>query len=312
MRKRLCPISSLFLLLNLAVLLRAQSPSTTPPPSPPAVQPSSPHLDYPDSTSGLEHLVKDILKAQKTNDASRADALLESLVLPQPRVWYDQVFGGDVPEEVESFYEKASASIPPSVARFLLDAQAHQLDEVKAVRFDKSCDDNAGEDAFGILHARIESVPLYELRLFNGNKFVRLFALVYVDGAFRYVLTPKMDGKVFHSPASNNPAAKPNNAQALESRVRVGGAVQAAKLLHRVQPHYPDLARREHLEGTVRLHALIAKDGSLSRLYVIKGYCSLAEASLNAVSQWRYAPTLFNGEPVEVDTEIDVTFALSH
>jgi protein TonB len=120
-----------------------------------------------------------------------------------------------------------------------------------------------------------------------------------------------MDGKVFHSPASNNPAAKPENAKVLESPVRVGGALQAAKLLHRVQPTWPELARREHLQGSVKLHALIGKDGSVSRLYVIKGYCSLADSALKAISQWRYAPTLFNGEPVEVDTEITVNFQLS-
>lgn len=267
-------------------------------------------LDYPNSASGLEHLVRDILKAQKNNDGSRADALLKSLVLPDPRGWYDRVFGVDVGNEPVATYEKSAAAVAPSIARFFLDAEAQNLTEVSVVRFDKSCDDNAGEDAFGILHARVEPVPLYEVRLLNGNKFFRLFAFAYVHDGFRYIITPKMDGKVFHSPASNNPAAKPADAKEIDSRIRVGGAVQAAKLIHRVQPEYPPVARDEHLQGTVRLRALIAKDGSLARLYVIKGYCSLADSSLKAVSQWRYTPTIFNGEPVEIDTEITVIFQL--
>jgi TonB family protein len=267
-------------------------------------------LDYPNSASGLERLAKDILKAQKTNDGARADALLKSLVLSDPRGWYDRVFGVDVGNEPVGTYEKSAAAVAPSIARFFLNAETQNLTEVSVVRFDKSCDDNAGEDAFGILHACVEPVPLYEVRLLNGNKFIRLFALAYVDDGFRYIITPKMDGKVFHSPASNNPAAKPTDAKVIDPRIRVGGTVQAAKLIHRVQPEYPHVARDEHLQGTVRLRALVAKDGSLARLYVIKGYCSLADSSLKAVSQWRYAPTLFNGEPVEIDTEITVVFQL--
>lgn len=267
-------------------------------------------LDYPDTASGLEHLVRDILKAQKSNDGERANALLQSMVLSDPRGWYDRVFGVDVGSDPEATYGKLVASIVPSLAHTLLTAQAQGLTDVSVVRFDKSCDDNAGEDTFGILHARIEPVPLYEVRLAHSNKFMRLFAFSYVDGGFRFIITPKMDGKVFRSPASDNPAAKSAESKLVEARVRVGGPVQAARLIRKVQPYYPETARSERLQGTVRLRALIAKDGSLAKLYVIKGYCSLAESALQAVREWRYEPTLFNGEPVEVDTEITAIFQL--
>jgi protein TonB len=62
----------------------------------------------------------------------------------------------------------------------------------------------------------------------------------------------------------------------------------------------------------VRLHAIIGKDGAIKHLRVMKGYCSLAQSSLEAVSRWRYAPTLINAEPVEVETTIDVIFALNN
>jgi hypothetical protein len=55
---------------------------------------------------------------------------------------------------------------------------------------------------------------------------------------------------------------------------------------------------------------VIAKDGGISWVHVEKGYCSIAEASLEAVKQWRYAPTIVKGVPVEVDTVIDVSFGL--
>ena len=91
----------------------------------------------------------------------------------------------------------------------------------------------------------------------------------------------------------------------------MGGNVIAAKLVRKVQPEYPEIARRERLQGTVRLHAIIAKDGTIRLLRVQTGYCSLGQAAMKAVRQWRYTPTMFQGKPVEVDTTIDVIFSLN-
>jgi protein TonB len=102
------------------------------------------------------------------------------------------------------------------------------------------------------------------------------------------------------------PPPKPN-----VTRTRVGGAVQAAKLVNRVQPIYPPLARQTRISGTVRLHAIIGKDGTVQQLQVESGHPLLVQSALDAVKQWRYQPTLLNGEPVEVDTEIDVIFSLA-
>jgi protein TonB len=102
------------------------------------------------------------------------------------------------------------------------------------------------------------------------------------------------------------PPPKPN-----VSRTRVGGAVQAAKLINKVQPMYPPLARQTRISGTVRLHAIIGKDGTVRELQVQSGHPLLVQSALDAVKQWRYQPTLLNGEPVEVDTEIDVIFSLA-
>src|ERR1700756_767892 len=95
------------------------------------------------------------------------------------------------------------------------------------------------------------------------------------------------------------------------TRIRQGGAVQAAKLVNKVQPVYPPLARQTRISGTVRLHALISKSGQVESLEVISGHPLLVRAAMDAVQQWRYQPTLLNGEPVEVDTTIDVIFSLN-
>ena len=106
-------------------------------------------------------------------------------------------------------------------------------------------------------------------------------------------------------------AAPPPPPKAAVTRTRVGGAVQAAKLVNRVQPVYPPLARQTRISGTVKLHAIIGKDGSVQQLQVVSGHPLLVQAALDAEKQWRYQPTLLNGEPVEVDTEIDVIFSLA-
>ena len=94
-------------------------------------------------------------------------------------------------------------------------------------------------------------------------------------------------------------------------RIRVGGNVQAAKLIRQPKPVYPPLAMQARISGIVTLKVLIDQDGTVLNLTVVSGHPLLIPAALDAVKQWVYAPTLLNGEPVQVETQIDVTFALT-
>ena|SRR2546423_7247667 len=254
--------------------------------------------DYHDSVSGLQKLARDVMKAQKENNGARAAALLDALVLPNYERWYRENFDDEAVRRVLPAYASNSKTIPTQLASFFLKAQAEHFTVIEAKRFEKDCDDNSSEQTFNTLDARLKGVPLYELRFLNGGKFLRLFAFAYVDGTFRYVVTPN-----FAEPA-------PKRSEAANPRVKQGGTVQAAKLISKVQPVYPQIAREERLSGTVRLHAIVAKDGSVRSLRVVSGRCSLARASIDAVRKWRYSTTLLNGNPVEVDTTIDVIFEL--
>lgn len=95
-------------------------------------------------------------------------------------------------------------------------------------------------------------------------------------------------------------------------RVRVGGNVQATKLVKMVKPVYPPAAKAAGIEGAVLLEAVIARDGSVQSLRVMNSQIDpdLARAAVEAVSQWQYEPTLLNGEPVEVLADITVNFTL--
>ena len=93
-------------------------------------------------------------------------------------------------------------------------------------------------------------------------------------------------------------------------RIRVGGNVQQAKLVNQPKPVYPPLAKQARIQGTVRFNAIIGRDGAIANLTVVSGHPLLVPSALEAVRQWKYQPTLLNGEPVEVVTQIDVNFTL--
>lgn len=81
-------------------------------------------------------------------------------------------------------------------------------------------------------------------------------------------------------------------------------------LITRIEPKYPDIARRARIQGTVVIGALIGKDGRMVSLNVVSGHPMLVTAALDAVRQWRYRPYVLNGVPVEVDTRVEITFTL--
>ena len=86
--------------------------------------------------------------------------------------------------------------------------------------------------------------------------------------------------------------------------------LEPAMLIHRIEPEYPALARQIHREGRVELRAIIATDGTIKSLQVVSGDSLFLKSALDAVGQWRYRPTILNGQPVEIDTFITVTYTL--
>lgn len=110
--------------------------------------------------------------------------------------------------------------------------------------------------------------------------------------------------------AAAGPAAPPPPKPTAPARIKQGGNVTAASIITQTRPLYPPLARQARIQGNVVLHAIIDKDGKVAQLEVISGHPLLVQAALDAVRQWRYRPTLLNGDPVEVDTTITVTFTM--
>lgn len=118
-------------------------------------------------------------------------------------------------------------------------------------------------------------------------------------------------GGVLGSILTSSAVAPPPPKAAAPKRIRVSSGVEAAQIITKINPEYPPLAKMARIQGTVKLEAVISKDGTIQELKVVSGHPLLVKSAVEAVQQWRYRPTLLSGEPVEVSTEIDVIFTLS-
>lgn len=108
--------------------------------------------------------------------------------------------------------------------------------------------------------------------------------------------------------ARDSGEAAPN---APATRIRVGGQVQSAKLVRRVEPVYPPRAAEARIQGTVRFEVILGRDGKVANLRLVSGHPLLIEPATDALRQWEYSPTLLNGAPVEVATTVDIVFSLA-
>ena len=102
--------------------------------------------------------------------------------------------------------------------------------------------------------------------------------------------------------------AAPNAPSASSAAPRSGGQIQAAVLIYRKDAEYPKIAKQTGAKGTVTLNATIGADGNIKKVKVVSGHPMLTNAAVEAVKQWRYRPTLLNGQPVETETEVKINF----
>jgi protein TonB len=93
-------------------------------------------------------------------------------------------------------------------------------------------------------------------------------------------------------------------------KVNISGGVAAGMLLQKTVPLYPPIAKAARVSGTVVLQATISKTGTIENLHVISGPAMLQQSAMDAVKSWRYRPYLLNGDPVEVETTVNVVFTL--
>jgi len=104
--------------------------------------------------------------------------------------------------------------------------------------------------------------------------------------------------------------AHPDVRQAVLPAQHVSSGVMQGMLIYKVVPKYPPVAIAVRASGTVMLQATISRGGTIENLRVLGGPALLQQAALDAVKQWRYRPYVLDGQPVEVETTINVQFTL--
>jgi protein TonB len=125
-------------------------------------------------------------------------------------------------------------------------------------------------------------------------------------------LDPGIGGPMGANPFGNG-AYKPPAVVREEPKgpIVISKGVAEGMVLQRIIPRYPPIAQASHTQGTIVLQAVISKNGTIENLRVVSGSPMLQQAALDAVAQWRYRPYLLNGQPVDVETTINVVFNLN-
>jgi TonB family protein len=248
---------------------------------------------YPESTDGLKKLVEDIFVAAKAKDEAKISSYTAALAIPEHGAWFVQTFGAAEGARLEAKYSEKL----PGEGKQIRDSFEYAL---KGKRTDVGVKVLGQGEVAGlgraILDAMARPISVYMVEGSSPKeKFAaRIGDFVFVDGGFRYV-----DSEVWRALSTAPPM-----------RIRLGGNTAKANLTSQVDPVYPAEAVAARLEGEVLLHIVVATDGTIKELSLVKGDPVLAKAAMEAVKQWRYKPTLLNGKAVEVDSTVSVVFRL--
>lgn len=170
-----------------------------------------------------------------------------------------------------------------------------------------------------LVPAALDAVKQWKYRpyLLNGAP-VAVATTIHLE--FKSSRKPESNGVVgdapgglpTEAPGGSGPAvAAPAPQTAVPQRVRVSAGVSQSLLVDKVAPQYPPDARDQHIQGTVLLKVKIDKQGSVYNVELISGHPQLAPSAIEAVKQWKYKPYLLNGNPVEVETQVQVNFVLA-
>ena len=268
---------------------------------------SSREVSYPDSADGFRQQLEDLIATKKSGDAPALRAKLEALTVPNANEWIATRFlpsdvarlQRDYPLSLTGFQRHLTWVIEnaANLPGWEIAVTPSELPRPPAP-YGKEANVPVPTEAVGVENFRYgPRYPEDKIQRFWVNSFL------YIDGQFRYV------GGTYPFWAEELQGMRASEATPLTELAN--RHVTSARLIRRVAPEYPKKARKKGVEGVVRLHAIIGKDGTVQELTLVYGDPLLTDAALKAVRQWRYEPMRLNGDPVEVDTTIDVSFSLN-
>jgi TonB family protein len=265
---------------------------------------------YENSARGLNEQIENLLAARRENRPEAIREALRSFRLQNSEAWFRSTFEDPVGKWFARWYDEKADSLLAGLQTAFDSAVASQVTDVKVWRFEKACDEKAGEDWYPVLLVRRDKEPLYVVNLNrDGSTRASLWFFAHAEGGFRYLgALPFEVGS--ENAFSVGPSAPKIPTDPVTGKPDLEG-VETPHLKRSVMPVYTYRARMARLEGTVVLWSEIDEAGKVVNLRLLRGHCWLVESALKAVKQWKYSPCKKNGKPMRVQLIVRVEMALT-
>jgi len=273
-----------------------------------------------------EELMQDCLNAASGPDEGRLASAIKGMEIPNYKAWFAQKFGPDEGVKLASWYEANLQRDETGLRDFFRTARAPIT--IVAAAAHEAPTQEEGPLMQGLRQALQEATKggegffcaYGERRTDSHNRAIAAVGcFTMIEGEVRW-LSPSLLSTlstykpIGAAPTTLGPGSIPDTAiLPAPSPAHAEGekhSVQQATLIKLVQPKYPRKARSKRIQGVVKLHAILGKDGLPKNVCLISGDPLLTQAAVDAVRKWRYKPTLLDGRPVDVDTTIRVVFEL--
>jgi TonB family protein len=276
------------LLLSMGTSLRAAP--AQPPGNPPA-QPTATSA-YPEPQDGLMALIGNIFDSIRSGDEGKSASYILSLEIPDSTKWFQKTFGPGEGPGLEAKYEQMEPNPPASIRSAFEYALKMRRTNVEVIVFQGPVDASTTPMERAILEAMVQPTVIYVALVTSegGQDPTPIGDFVQMDGGFRIV-----NPEVFHALSK----APPDPFQ-----------VSTAWPLNQASPMYPRDLRANHVSGDAVLHVIVGTNGVVKEITRVSGDPEFSRAAMDAVWQWKYRPEKLDGQPVEADILVTVSFRM--
>jgi len=270
---------------------------------------------YPDSSQGLQKLLQDTVEALKSKDLAKAAALMNTLIVPADSTWFHDEFGPAFGPRLAAAYQKTKPEMEVEMVTVFKGNAERGWTQPKIFRYDDAATVDSPTDRF--LNCMDKVVPLYKTA-FDGNRTAyqmgprtdepgrsKIIAgdlpgyYVYAQGGFRFV--PQ---EILFMLPKERPI-----------RIQLDMNVMRSKMTNsfgdRTSPETMKKLMELHTKGKVLIHFVLDTDGKIKEINATEGPSSLREVFLDEAKQWTFQPTTLDGEPVEVEVNLETGFQVN-
>lgn len=248
-----------------------------------------------ESSAALQNQLEAILTSAKKGNQQQFRDLIGQLRMPEGANWFAATFGDELGKSLASAYESSYKDYEETVSRIFIETSKTKHTHLFIQEFSESSSLADTQFMRAVLADAKGPVRLYTASAGKDRPTDALPGLyVYVDGIFRII-----NFRTFY----RLPNVKP-------IRVSFAPAIAQQQLIYWTKPVPPAEAFQKRTSVKVDLHIIVDRDGNVAQAQVLSGPQELGNAAIEAVRQWRYRPTFLNGDPVEVDTTVTISFAL--